>query len=1516
MFNNIRSSFTDTHTQEERKMSNSSYTSDTARNVQNESEQWSPSSSVQSTSRTRESTNNSLSFVKITKANNKFEDLKSEAMNLWTEGVDLELDSNANSKKKSAWLSQSAFFENDIDIPQKPLKEATSSTVENTRPQQQQTYAEIADNKTPAWALHNDVQPNQHPVPLQQHRLSNHWSPNELMPMQSMMVAPPAFIPVAKPSPKDIELIQYLYHYLHKPNSPQRLQALKKKVDAVLQQDLQEISLRSFSYLLDALTVLLEYEHQHAKNNTIRKIRNVLPMFGSSLTHFIQTYIVLPPDLVSVLRFLLSIKHFSDGEVFNELPKDGILQLYEQMKPMDTHNDMIKLLRQLHMSSDSNDHFSSNDEPLPKVPNAEVVITEVIHKINALEEFEAKKNLPINIPVQEPWANMDITRYMLVHFMLLRDEAVGPLQKVVKGLFKGTPLSEIKEPECAIYEKTTPVSTTLMVSSSESGVVFRLGQPRPNDQLMEDMQEGSLVLLVSEDIRPSESRLNIKKKVAELSMMGKVVRASSSVSSTGELIRLVSIHVNKEEVSKIDWNGHYTMVSTKINAAAIMSILSWLYEQSIDIDKKRLSGVLTPRILGAKNVLTQEQLQSLDGDFYEHVVSTNDDIVPQYLQNEIDVGSIMVKNGNYRAQPKENVWPRLSHQWDSVSPSKRPPLYSLSPSQLSALKFALTHRVAIISGAPGTGKTHLAGKLAQVMSEALRSGQFHQPILVITKSQSTLDQILSSIVRNIPDMIRFGPEPYIESLVSKQATKLAAPSFSDTNFRQYQSLEHKLIKNQSRLLALFRMRTQVKNHAPAIFSTMIPPAYLTALTRSDPYATPLSAWNAWAEEDELTKKYKEDVWETLSHAQWVLETAYLKHNGRGLMPIIEPNAIRNRFGWVANNVSYPLPISDAINWPYEKSRRTGNELRVSLLSAWKNAAPAADQIWHLKKPQRTNLIEKLAQTLLSFIDSEIEDLLQEQINLSQSFDEILVGKLTYLCRFNRIIGMTSDFAAAHRDWVSTLWPRAVIVDEASDMLESTLVSSLLGPRTEHVILLGSTDHTNKPRLINPSLSARNLHVSLFERWKNTANDFALLEEQWRMHSEVADVIDKFNSIKLEKSSLLITAPMASCSENMVDRRYMNNEVLYGITQRAFYLHYTQPNDEDGDETYSKLLKTPLTKAEVDEARFVAFFAVYMSQQPYHHTSITVLTLTLLQKYLIRSILHSEVPKRTFFKSQVAKINLDVVEQYAGRYDNFVIISTATPGYSSSSYDNISCALTRARYGLFVIGKPGQDKAHDRWKDFADYMDERQLMGPAIQLTCHVHGDTIFARKWSDFDKMKNGGCERKCDTLMSDGHVCREDCHFLSHDEIVCQEPCIRLRPSNCNHSCGRKCYECAKDGCCPPCMVESQIELPCGHTYRDVCHKLLHLDEVKCREVVDVSLPCGHVAPVECCRSHQVSSIICKKKTEVELDCGHIAVQTCGMDVVCMEVCKERLECGHLCHELVSAYNKRMGREIHCSIL
>ncbi|KAG1076042.1 hypothetical protein G6F42_025555 [Rhizopus arrhizus] len=235
----------------------------------------------------------------------------------------------------------------------------------------------------------------------------------------------------------------------------------------------------------------------------------------------------------------------------------------------------------------------------------------------------------------------------------------------------------------------------------------------------------------------------------------------------------------------------------------------------------------------------------------------------------------------------------------------------------------------------------------------------------------------------------------------------------------------------------------------------------------------------------------------------------------------------------------------------------------------------------------------------------------------------------------------------------------------------------------------------------------------------------LMEEQWRMHSDVASIIDKFNcSKKTTESSSLITAPMITYNENMVDGKNPRMEVLKGITQRAYYVDYQSSEDTEVDNFYSKLTHTQINKAEVDEAHYVASLAVYLSQQDYPTTGIVILTVSIVQKYLIRHILREEIPKRTCFTKNIAKIHLDTIEQYTGRQNNFAIVSTATPGHSSSSYDNITRALTRARYGLYIVGKPGKDRVHRRWDDFANFMKKNELFGPAIQLTCATHGDSF------------------------------------------------------------------------------------------------------------------------------------------------------------------------------------------------
>lgn len=1515
----------------------------------------SPSSSSSTKTRSRDPATDPLGFVKYAPATSRFEDIQSEAQDSWEVGVDLKLENSSKSKKRAEWLSQSAFFSNDTH-PQKPANEAqqikilqipqtNESTsqphqVNETLPAwssnitcQKQSYADVADKKTPAWAVEDNESVNMEKFAFHQ-QTPKVWTPNMIQqPPNMQQMAPVVMVPSTYMSvpngyhhsmpiqhnsiniAQDTEYLLYFYSVIHQANSRNIISAFQKKVEQLIQQHLHKMSNRTFGLFLQSLAVTMDYESSRSEYETARKLSNMWDLLKYHFKRFIQTYARLPEELHSVLSFSSTMVRFHPN-IALDLPIPALLHIYENIKKLisrENNAEFIKLLRNIKAipPQDANDStWQGFENYLPGMPVAETIVSEVINRTHVLTDFEKKKDIAIVNNIQHPWPNVNLLNYTLFHFMALRDELVGPVQKAIQELFKGNISTRISIAECALFEKTVPVATTLAVSTNEPVIVFKLGVLHERDDIMKSFEEGSLVVLLPETVAPSNvDRLTAKKKVAENSILAQVIRASSYSTQRDTIIRLVSIHIFEEDIHKLNWNERYTMITSSINACSTLSTLHWLRDQYVNLKKKHFSSVLTPRILAAKNTLTEEQITSWDEEHYERDTAVNKDPIPDYLADaDIDISCIMVKNNNHHARPGDNVWPRHSSRWDDVPLSKRPPLYKISPSQLEAIKFALTHRVSVISGAHGTGKTYLASKLAQLMNNALTHGQFHQPILILTKSQSTLDDILSSLLPQIPDMVRFGNDSWIEALHPKQATRLAAPTLSDANFRQYQNLERQLIKNQAALNALTLARSQVLEYDPEVLSGIIAPAYLVALEEgynkkhpgSYGYNNTLAIWKAWS--DSLKKPKIQESRVAVAAAQWNLENVYLKYAGRGILTLLDPSIIRNRFSTIANTKVHISSIADAVNWPFDTSSRSGSSLRSALLNEWKRFP--VDEIWDLDPDKRSELTQSLTKVLLSFIDSEIQDILKKQVKAAKMSDEILVQKWTYLCRFNRIIGMTAEFAAANRDWVSTLWPRAVIVDEASEILESTIASSILGPRTEHVVLLGVSDALAKPKLTNPRLAGhpRHLDVSLFERWKGSTSEMVLLEEQWRTHSDLAEIIDQFNSTKKnEDSSLLITAPLASCNENMVDGKYPNLEPLYGIIKRAFYIKYQANSDTSSNIYYSKVLKQTITNAEVDEARFVAFFAVYLSQQPYTTTNITILTVCLLQKYLIRTILREEVPKRTCFTSNAKKINIDTVEQYTGRQDNFTIVSTATPSYTVSHYDNLSRALTRAKYGLFVIGKPDQDHVHARWKEFANYMEDRELAGNAIQLTCHAHGDTMFASCWQDFDQMRNGGCSRPCSTLMSDGHVCQEVCHFVSHNEIVCQEPCNRIRPSNCTHQCQKKCFECSKQGSCPPCTEDTSVKLECGHDFVGLCHSLQNVDQINCMEQVRQWLSCGHEISVECHKAQDVSKIQCQVKSTSMLACGHSVTTRCGLEPMCPEGCNKPLECGHKCYEIVS---------------
>lgn len=77
----------------------------------------------------------------------------------------------------------------------------------------------------------------------------------------------------------------------------------------------------------------------------------------------------------------------------------------------------------------------------------------------------------------------------------------------------------------------------------------------------------------------------------------------------------------------------------------------------------------------------------------------------------------------------------------------------LNPSQYKAFKLALTHKFALIQGAPGTGKTYIGQEIVQALL-----ANTDQQILLICLTNHALDQFLSGVLRYSNSIVRMGSQ--------------------------------------------------------------------------------------------------------------------------------------------------------------------------------------------------------------------------------------------------------------------------------------------------------------------------------------------------------------------------------------------------------------------------------------------------------------------------------------------------------------------------------------------------------------------------------------------------------------------------------------------------------------------------------------------------------------------------------------------------------------------------------------
>ena len=349
-----------------------------------------------------------------------------------------------------------------------------------------------------------------------------------------------------------------------------------------------------------------------------------------------------------------------------------------------------------------------------------------------------------------------------------------------------------------------------------------------------------------------------------------------------------------------------------------------------------------------------------------------------------------------------------------------------------------------------------------------------------------------------------------------------------------------------------------------------------------------------------------------------------------------------------------------------------------------------------------------------------------------------------------VIGFTTTGAAKNFKLLRMLDPKAMIIEEAGQVLESHVLASLT-PNLERLILIG--DHQQlKPSVSTYELAkVYKLDVSLFERLINNSFEFVQLKEQHRMRPEIAQIVRLF---------------YPDLEDHVDVRRYPS---IKGLEKNVFFLDHMESE---------QALEESSSKTNRFEAEFLLKLAKYLVDQGgYKPSQITILAAYLGQMMLIQRLLTTN--------EDAAAFNVTVVDNYQGEENDIILLSLVRSneqgaiGYLSAQ-SRICVALSRAKMGLYVVGNMADlGKRSKTWRSIIEHLTQNGHIGPQLSLMCQFHVDDskVRVQRPQDFDNLQPL-CSQICgERLKQCGHICEHPCHIIDRGHYglyKCKRPCER----------------------------------------------------------------------------------------------------------------------------------------------
>ncbi|XP_028391654.1 NFX1-type zinc finger-containing protein 1-like [Dendronephthya gigantea] len=550
---------------------------------------------------------------------------------------------------------------------------------------------------------------------------------------------------------------------------------------------------------------------------------------------------------------------------------------------------------------------------------------------------------------------------------------------------------------------------------------------------------------------------------------------------------------------------------------------------------------------------------------------------------------------------------------------------------------------------------------------------------------------------------------------------------------------------------------------------------------------------------------------------------------------------------------------------------------------------------HLSADERANLYQEWRERYKKYHAKRFEDLQKDHDDTLRRMAEIESIQNERVLKEVDVIGMTTTGAAKHRLTLQEIKPRIVIVEEAAEVLEGHVITTL-SSGTDHLILIG--DHKQlKPKPTVFELAKKyKLDVSLFERMVKNGLTCHSLNIQHRMRPKIADI-------------MRIIYPDLTDDVSVLDY-----DSVTGIQENVYFIDHNNPESENDE------LKSPSNRHEVE---FVAALCQYLLLQGYPGNSITVLTMYSGQLLKLKR----RMPKESF-----GDIRISSVDDYQGEECDIIILSLVRSnregkiGFLNVS-NRVCVSLSRAKKAMYCIGDISMMASkNELWGKIKKHLEHKALIGNSLPLCCPNHPETkIEASSAEDFKKSPQGGCMSMCGFRLPCGHACSLHCHPVDpkHERYRCREKCLEelcdlkhtcksechfgenckqctemilFTVPSCKHEIRIECFKRASIVCPNPCRKKLQCRHDCGGKCGEDCSK------IACQTKVERILKCGHTVSLSCSSDPKDSP--CSEKCKKLLDCGHECPGDCyhcyegRFHVKCKQPCKRLLVCSHECHE------------------